>query len=222
MENNTKDIKKMNITNYDTTLKTLKTYNIRKTIDVLLIVGYSLFGGISIFSLLNTYHDPILFLKNILFLIAFFGISYDYYLKYTEPNTMNIENNTTFTHRFFIYNICILLYGLLSIFYKDTRFHMNVFYRSFVHKPTINGLELDAILAFIAHSLLITTVVVNNTDTRILNIVYLLFIISYGMSFLYNLLTTTTVKNKLLFYAINLGSFCMLLGYISEIIYTFI
>ena len=215
MDSCTNDIGLTELDNYDHTLKLLRDYDLRKVTDMLLAGGYTLFGVVSLFSLKDTRHDPILLIKNVLFCVAFLGIAYEYYLKYTAQHTIKFEEDTV--SKFIFYNICVVLYGLTSIFYRNTKHHMHVFYRAATEKPSIYGLEIDALLTFISHALLTISAFMTTNLHILLMVVYLLFIISFGMAFVSNILTGT-VKNWALYYAIAIGSCLMIIGYIYEMI----
>lgn len=215
MDSDTNGLGLTELDNHDHTLQLLRDYDLRKVTDMLLAGGYTLFGVVSLFSLKETRHDPILLIKNILFCVAFLGIAYEYYLKYTAQHTIKFEHDTV--SKFIFYNICVVLYGLTSIFYRNTKHHMHVFYRAATEKPAIYGLEIDALLTFISHGLLTISAFTTTNLHILLMVVYLLFIISFGMAFVSNILTGT-VKNRALYYAIAIGSCMMIIGYIYELI----
>jgi hypothetical protein len=196
-------IENAQVDEYNETIDTINTYTIRRTIDLLLLFGYILFSIVALFALIKTHNDSILFIRNILFLIGFLGIATEYYFKYKSENTIALSHVIT-DNRFIFYNTCMVLYGIVSILYKNSKYHMNVFYRKMVEKPTIFGLEIDALLVFISHCLLIVTKFIRNTYSyNIMYIIDAIFIGSYAMSFIYNI-NTPIVKNKLLYYIITI------------------
>jgi len=215
MDSHTNDIGLTELDNYDHTLQLLRDYNLRKITDLLLAGGYTLFGVVSLFSLKDTRHDPILLIKNVLFCVAFLGIAYEYYLKYAAQHTIKFEHDIV--SKFVFYNICIVLYGLTSIFYRNTKYHMHVFYRPATEKPAIHGLEIDALLTFISHALLTISAFMTTNLHILLMVVYVLLLISFSMSFISNILTQT-VQNRALYYAIAIGSCLMIIGYIYELV----
>jgi len=217
MDSDTTGLGLTELDNHDHTLQLLRNYNLRKITDMLLAGGYTLFGVVSLFSLNETRHDPILLIKNVLFCVAFLGIAYEYYLKYAAQHTIKFEHDTVSMSKFVFYNICVVLYGLTSIFYRNTKYHMHVFYRVATEKAAIYGLEIDALLTFISHTLLTISAFTTTNLHILLMVVYLLFIISFSMSFVSNILTRT-VKNWVLYYAIAIGSCMMIIGYIYELI----
>jgi len=203
------------IEEYDKTIDFIKIYSSHKTNDLLLLFGYILFGAVAVTSLLETYKDPILFLRNLLFVIGFIGIATEYYFKYTTETTIETQHIIS-NKRFLFYNACMVLYGIISILYANSKYHMNVFYRIFVDKPTLFGLEIDALLVFISHSFLVSTAFIHQSDSSILlDIIYGIFIVSYLLSFYYNAITPI-IKNQLLYYIITIGSLSLLMGYLFE------
>ena len=187
--------------------------------NAILTIGYFLFAVISLHSIQHTYLEPITLLKNVLFSIAFSGISYTYGENTVKSykGDVDIKNQIYSINNLVIFNICAVLYGLLCIFYNDSRYQMNSFFRSTVKKPTLFGIEIDGLFAFIAHSLLLLPVIINNTGYMISTIVSLIFIVSYILSFSYNL-NINHMKNKWLYYIISLGSLLLITGYIYDIV----
>lgn len=181
--------------------------------DTIISIGYFIFASISLTSFRDTYMDPMLFIKNMLLCIAFYGISYTYMSDASRSNMHNLDIiNIYSTRQNALYNGLIIIYALLCIFHKDARYHMNVFYRVTVKKPTIFGIEIDGILNLTAHTLLLMSLIYNVTGLTVPLIVTILFIISYLILFIFNL-NRTNVKNDWLYYAIFAGSFFLLVGY---------
>ena len=189
--------------------------------NAMLAIGYFLFAAISMYSLRNTHKDPILLVKNILFCIAFLGISYTYMVRVTESyiGDIDIRSKTSSVNQILFFNICAVIYGLLCIFYKNPNYHMNVFFSTMVAKPTLFGIELDGLLVFVGHILLLLSYVLQNTYWSITVIAAMLFVISNIIAFVTNL-KIDHVKYKLLYYSILIGSILLGLGYSYDIALT--
>ena len=207
--------------NYNDLAEVVSNKNTEIIKNAILSIGYLLFAIISLYSLRNTHKDPILLFKNSIFCIAFFGISYTYMVQVTESYTgdIDIRSNTSSVNQILFFNICAISYGLLSIFYKDPRYHMNVFFSTMVAKPTLFGIELDGLLAFVGHILLLSSYVLQNTYWFITVIAAMLFVISHIIAFVTNL-KIDHVKYKLLYYSILIGSILLGLGYSYDIALT--
>ena len=189
--------------------------------NAMLAIGYFLFAAISMYSLRNTHKDPILLVKNILFCIAFLGISYTYMVRVTESyiGDIDIRSKTSSVNQILFFNICAVIYGLLCIFYKNPNYHMNVFFSTMVAKPTLFGIELDGLLVFVGHILLSLSYVLQNTYWSITVIAAMLFVISHIIAFATNI-KIDHVKYKLLYYSILIGSILLGLGYSYDIALT--
>lgn len=202
------------IRNYNVLVDTISRSQSETIKDTIISIGYFIFGSISLTSLRHTYMDPMLFIKNVLICIAFYGISHTYMYDASSSNMhhFDIVNKIYSARQNVLYNGLIVIYALLSIFYKDTRYHMNVFYRVAVKKPTMFGIEIDGILTLVAHTLLLMTLIYNVTGLTAPLIVSILFIISYSILFVFNL-NRTNIKNEWLYSAIFVGSFLLIAGY---------
>ena len=187
----------------------------------MLAIGYFLFAAISMYSLRNTHKDPILLVKNILFCIAFLGISYTYMVQVPESyiGDIDIRDKITSVNKMVFFNICAVIYGLLCIFYKNTNYHMNVFFSTMVAKPTLFGIELDGLMAFVAHTLVLIFYLLQESYWFIPFIAAMFFVISNIIAFATNI-KIDNVKHKWLYYSILIGSILLGLGYSYDIALT--
>jgi hypothetical protein len=139
----------------------------------------------------------------------------------TESYTgdIDIRSKTSSVNQMMFFNICVIIYGLLCIFYKNPNYHMNIFFSTMVAKPTLFGIEFDGLMAFIGHILLSLSYVLQNTYWSITVIAAMLFVISNIIAFVTNL-KIDHVKYKLLYYSILIGSILLGLGYSYDIALT--
>lgn len=207
--------------NYNGFVEVVSNKNTETIKNAILAIGYLLFAIISLYSLRNTHKDPILLFKNSIFFIAFFGISYTYMVQVTESYTgdIDIRSKTSSVNQMMFFNICVIIYGLLCIFYKNPNYHMNVFFSTMVAKPTLFGIELDGLFVFVGHILLLSSYVLQNTYWFITVIAAMLFVISNTIAFVTNL-KIDHVKYKWLYYSVLIGSIFIGLGYSYDIALT--
>lgn len=189
--------------------------------NLMLSLGYFLFATISLDALQNTYKYPIIFIRNIIYIIAFFGISYTYMesVKISYFGDIDVKDRTLSVNKTILFNIGAILYGLLSIFNKDTKYHMGIFYNKMVTKPTFFGVELDGLIAFVGHILLLATYVLQNTGWYMMSLVSMLFVVSNIIAFSTNI-KIDHVKYKWLYYSVLIGSLLIGFGYSIDIILT--
>ena len=95
---------------------------------------------------------------------------------------------------------------------------MNVFFSTMVAKPTLFGIELDGLLVFVGHILLLASYVLQNTYWFITVIAAMLFVISHTIAVVTNI-KINHVKYKWLYYSVLIGSIFIGLGYSYDIIH---
>ena len=213
-----KDVRFTNVDTYHETKDMIDTYFLKKLSSIINALGYFIFACIAVPSFFTSYDHPSSFIKNMLFCVAFFGIASNYWAEFNARNTGDFYKKVSSVKHFEIYNILIIIYGVLCLIVKDDRFHMFAFYRSSVERPKIGGVEIDGLLIIISHFLLGLSILAEKYLTYILLLCFSLYIFSYGLSFFFNLLTVSKSKNGTMFYAILLGSFFLILGYMIEIV----
>ena len=213
-----KDVEFTNVDTYHQTKSMIDTYFYKKLSSIINAIGYFIFACIALTSFPMSYGHPLSFIKNILFCVAFFGIASTYWSEFNARNSGDFFEKVSSVKEFELYNILIIIYGVLCLVVKDDRFHMFAFYRSSVERPKIGGIEIDGLLIIISHFLLGLSILAENYLTYIMLFCFSLYVFSYGLSFFFNLITESKSKNGTMFYAILLGSFFLVLGYILEFV----
>ena len=215
--NELQDIELQNITNYHKTISMNNDYFLHRLASILCCIGYFVFGAIALVSLRDTYHEPLNLVKNLLFCLAFFGISHIYLEDFITRNTNEFFNKLSTAKRFEIFNIFLIIYGILCFTVPERKYHMFTFYRTAVERPHINEIEIDGFLIILSHLLLGLSLFAQQYSEIILIICFSLYIFSYGMSFILNMMTDSRSKYGMMFYAILFGSVFLTIGYSLEL-----
>lgn len=215
--NELQDIELQNITNYHKTISMNNDYFLHRLASILCCIGYFIFGAIALVSLKDTYHEPLNLVKNLLFCIAFFGIGHNYLEDFLARNTNEFFRKIDTVKRFEIFNIFLIIYGFLCFVVPERKYHMFTFYRAAVEKPHINDIEIDGFLIILSHLLLGLSLFAEQYSKIILIISFSLYILSYGMSFIFNMITDSHSKYGFMFYAILFGSVFLTIAYSLEL-----
>lgn len=211
------DIELQHITNHHNSINSINNYFLHRLASILCFIGYFIFGIIATTSLKDTYHEPLNFVKNLLFCIAFFGIGHNYLEDFLGRNTNDFFKKIDAVKRFEIYNILLIIYGILCFTVPERKYHMFTFYRAAVERPHINEIEIDGFLIILSHLLLGLSLFAQQYTDVILIISFSLYIFSYGMSFVFNMLTDSRSKYGIMFYAILFGSVFLTIAYSLEL-----
>jgi len=205
-----------NLNDYQVSINSLDDYKYHKIAHILCAVGYLCFALISSMTFLTSYKKPIELTKNILFCVAFFGISIVYFEKFFAKHVTGIYEVLTSFNKFFLFNIMLVLYGLLAILYT-TKYHTYNFYKSSVKRFSIFGIEIDGLLFVLCHVFLLLSVLTKHFKLPIYSLAIVLLLCSYGLVLFTNYLKSDSIKNKLLYNIINFASIALLLGYSAEL-----
>ena len=210
-------IELQNVNNLNDTKEQMLDYFLHRLASLFNALGYFVFAMIAVASFLYTYKNPMGLIKNILFCVSFFGIASLYLDEFTSMHTGNLFHKIQSVKKFEFYNILVVIYGALSLVFPDEKYHMFTFYRALVKKPHINHIEIDGLLIIFSHFLLGMSVFIQQYSATIMAIAFSLYIISYGMAMIFNLVTDSRSKYGTMFYAILFGSVFLTLGYMMEL-----
>jgi hypothetical protein len=207
-----------NLNDYQVSINSLDDYKYHRMAHLLCAIGYLCFALISSMTFLTSYKNPIELTKNILFCVAFFGISSVYFEKFLAKHVTGTHEVLTNFYEFFVFNIMLVIYGLLAILYT-TKYHIYSFYKSPVKRFSIFGIEIDGLLFVLCHALLLLSVLTTkHFKLPIFLLAIVLLLCSYGLVLFTNYLKSDSMKNKLLYNIINFASLALLIGYSTELL----